>query len=84
MIEALKTAIEFKSQEMPESSLEQVGEWLVKAFSDHKAAKGDFAGNPLTFFQQAKYPHSSRKPAGVTSFPANDPAAYAQAQMEGD
>jgi hypothetical protein len=84
MIEALTTAIEFKSSEMPECSFEQVGEWLVKAFWDHKAAKGDFAGNPLTFFQQAKYPQSKRKPAGAMSLPANDPAAYARAAMEGD
>lgn len=84
MVEALMTAIQFKSTEMPKYSLEQVGEWLVKAFWDHKAAKGDFAGNPLTFFQQAKYPHSERKLSGVTSLPANDPAAYARAAMEGD
>jgi hypothetical protein len=85
MIEALKGAVEFKSQEMPESTLEQVGEWLVRAFSDHKAAKGDFAGNPLTFFQQAKYPHSGRKPVGTAALlPVNNPAAYAQAAMEGD
>jgi hypothetical protein len=85
MIEAFKTAMEFKSPEMPGSNLEQVGQWLVRAFSDHKAAKGDFAGNPLTFFQQAKYPHSGRKPAGTaTLLPVNDPVAYALAQMEGD
>jgi hypothetical protein len=84
MVEALKTAIEFKSPEMPESSLEQVGEWLIKAFFDHEAEHGKFAGGPLAFFQQAKYPHSKRRPAGVTSFPANDPVAYALAQMEGD
>jgi hypothetical protein len=84
MIEAFKTALEFKSQEMPESTLGQVGVWLVKAFSDHQAAKGDFAGNPLTFFQQAKYPHSSRKPAGTATLTVNDPAAYALAAMEGD
>jgi hypothetical protein len=84
MVEALKGSLEFKTMEMPECSLEQVGEWLVKAYWADKAAKGDFAGNPLTYFQQAKYQHSSRKPAGVTSSPANDPAAYALAQMEGD
>jgi len=84
MVEALTTAIEFKSAETPECSFEQVGEWLVKAYWDHKAAKGDFGGNPLTFFQQAKYPQSKRKLAGATSLPTNDPAAYAQAAMEGD
>ena len=63
--------------------LEQVGEWLVTAFFDHKAGKGELAGDPLKFFQQAMYPHSSRKPA-MTSVPANDPAKYALAQMEGN
>jgi len=81
--EALRVSIEFKSPEMPESSLEQVGEWLVKAFFDHEADHGKFAGGPLAFFQQAKYPHSKRRAVGVT-LPVNDPAAYALAQMEGD
>jgi hypothetical protein len=84
MIEALKTAIEFKSPEMPGCSLEQIGEWLAKAFLEHTAAKGDFASSPLAFFQQAKYPHSTRKPAGTATLAVNDPAAYALAQMEGD
>jgi len=84
LIEALRSAVEFKSQEMPESTLEQVGEWLVRAFADHKTARGDFAGNPLTFFQQAKYPHSGRKSASTATPPVNNPAAYAQAAMEGD
>jgi hypothetical protein len=83
MIEALKTAMEFKSPEMPESSLEQVGEWLVKAFFNHETEHGKFAGGPLAFFQQAKYPHIKRRPTS-TSAPVNDPAAYALAQMEGD
>jgi hypothetical protein len=83
MIEALKTAVEFKAHEMPECSLEQVGEWLARSFFDHKAAHGKFAGVPLTYFQQAKYPHSKRK-SGTAALPVNDPAAYALAQMEGD
>lgn len=82
IVEALRVSVEFKSQEMPESGLEQVGEWLVKAFFDHEAAHGKFAGGPLAFFQQAKYSHSKRKSAGAS--PINDPAAYALAQMEGD
>jgi len=83
MVEALKCALEFKSQEMPGSSLGQVGEWLVRAFFDHEAAHGKFAGGPLAFFQQAKYPHSKGRPVG-SARPVNDPAAYALAQMEGD
>jgi hypothetical protein len=83
MIEALRTAIEFKGTELPECSVEQVGEWLVKAFLDHETEHGKFAGGPLAFFQQAKYPHTKRRPIGTT-LPVNDPAAYALAQMEGD
>jgi hypothetical protein len=86
MIEALKTAIEFKVSELPECSLEQVGEWLVKAFFDHESEHGKFAGGPLAFLQQAKYPHNKRRPTG-SALPAatpNDPAAYARAAMEGD
>jgi hypothetical protein len=84
MIEAVKASVEFKSQEMPECSLEEVGEWLVKAFLAQKAEKGDRAADPLRFFQQAKYPHSARNSVGASTVPANDPAAYALAQMEGD
>lgn len=83
LVDALKVSVEFKSQEMPESSLEQVGEWLVKAFFDHEAEHGQFAGGPLGYFQQAKYPHVKRKPTDLTH-PVNNPAAYALAQMEGD
>jgi hypothetical protein len=83
MVEALKAALDFKSHEMPESSLEQVGEWLVKTFFDHEAEHGKFAAGPLAFFQQAKYPHAKRRPVGAT-LPVNDPAAYALTQMEGD
>jgi hypothetical protein len=83
MTEAVKASIEFKWTEMPECSLEQVGEWLVTSYRSHKAEKGDRAAEPLKYFQQGMYPRSSRKPA-VRSFPANDPAAYAKAAMEGD
>ena len=68
---------------MPESCREQVGEWLVKSCCDHEAEHGKFAGGPLGYFQQAKYPHVKRKPTDLTH-PVNNPAAYALAQMEGD
>jgi uncharacterized protein YdaU (DUF1376 family) len=84
LTDALKSSIEFKSTEMPECSLEQVGEWLATSYISHKAEKGERAADPLKYFQQAMYPHSSRKPTGMTSPPANDPAAHALAQMEGD
>lgn len=84
MIDALKSSVEFKSTEMPECSLEQVGEWLATSYITHKAEKGERAADPLKYFQQAMYPHSSRKPAGATHLSVNDPAAYARAAMEGD
>jgi uncharacterized protein YdaU (DUF1376 family) len=55
MIWALQEAIDFQSAQMPESSLEEVGEWLVKSYFDRRASKGDFAGGPQKFFQQALY-----------------------------
>ena len=58
MIEAVKASIEFKSTEMPECSLGQVGEWLVTSYITHKAEKGERAADPLKYFQQAMYPHS--------------------------
>ena len=67
MIWALKDAIEYQSKGMPESSLEQAGEWLVKAYREHEAAKGKFAVGPQRFFsegryQQSKPPNQGRKP----------------------
>ena len=55
MMVAFKDALEFQSKHMPEASLEQVGEWLVNAYFERKAAKGDFAGGPQKFFEQALY-----------------------------
>jgi len=81
MIDALKASIEFKSTEMPECSLEQVGEWLATSYVTHKAEKGERASDPLKYFQQAMYPHSARRQVGG---PANNPATYALAQMDGD
>src|ERR1700722_3428879 len=78
MIEALKSSVEFKSAEMPECSLEQVGEWLATSYATYKAEKGDRAADPLKYFKQAMYPHSTRKPLGATVL-ANNPATYAMA-----
>jgi hypothetical protein len=83
MIEAVKASIEFKWTEMPENSLEQVGEWLATSYTRYKAEKGERAADPLKYFQQGMYPRSSRK-AAMASLPANDPAEYARAAMEGD
>ena len=83
MIWALKEAIDFQSAEMPEASLEQVGEWLVKAYSDRRASKGDFAGGPQKFFQQALYrPGSSRRGNGRMTVSGDDLLTRTMAQLE--
>jgi hypothetical protein len=84
VISALEVAVSFKAEEMPEASLETVGEWLVKAYFDDKTQNGKFAGGPKAYFQEAKYPHSRRKPVNGSVPAANDPVAHALAQMEGD
>src|SRR5205807_8431667 len=55
MVWALKDAIEYQAKRMPESSLEQVGEWLVKAYRDHEAANDKFAVGPQRFFSEGRY-----------------------------
>jgi hypothetical protein len=85
MIWALKDAIEFQSKQMPETTLEQVGEWLVRAYFERKSAKGDFAGAPQKFFEQALYRDSGSRPSGSRAKTFSDnPATRALAQMEGD
>jgi hypothetical protein len=85
MIWAFRDAVEFQAKRMPEASLEQVGEWLVRAYVNRHAAKGDFAGGPQKFFEQAlyrKYSAEARNPA--TNVLTDNPATRALAQMEGD
>ena len=83
MIWALKEAIDFQSAETPEASLEQVGEWLVKAYSDRRASKGDFAGAPQKFFQQALYrPGPGRRGIGKATVPDDDLLTRTLAQLE--
>jgi uncharacterized protein YdaU (DUF1376 family) len=85
MIWAFRDAVEFQAKRMPEASLEQVGEWLVRAYMNRRAAKGDFAGGPQKFFEQAlyrEYSGESRKLAANVL--VDNPATRALAQMEGD
>jgi hypothetical protein len=85
MIWAFSDAVEFQAKQMPEASLERVGEWLVGAYVNRCAAKGDFAGGPQKFFEQALYRDYS---VGASSPKKNvlmdNPATRALAQMEGD
>ncbi len=85
MIWALQEAIDFKATEMPEATLEQVGEWLVRAYFNKREAKGDFAAGPRNFFEQALY-RTSSGPPGTFGAPVlgNDLLARSLAQLEGD
>lgn len=86
MIWAFRDAIEFKAKQMPEASLEQVGNWLVQAYVNRRAAKGDFAGGPQKFFEQALYrEYSTSEPRNpATNVLLDNPATRALAQMESD
>jgi len=82
MIEALEHAIEFQAKQMPESFLEQVGDWLVKAFFDHKRNGGRYS--PQKFFEQAIYCPDGQRPQAAANILTDNPATRALAQMEGD
>ena len=83
MVRAFKDALEFQSKQMPEASLEQVGEWLVQAYFDRKAAKGDFAGGPQKFFEQALY-RADRPIKSQANSPGSDLLSRTLAQLEAD
>jgi uncharacterized protein YdaU (DUF1376 family) len=82
MIWALQAALEFQSKRMPECELEEVGDWLLKAYSDHKSAKGTFTVAPQKFFEQGLYrPAADRREAKI-NVATNNPATRMQAQLE--
>ena len=70
---------------MPEASLEEVGEWLVKSYFNRRQAKGDFAGGPQKFFEQALYRTSTSHP-GNSGAPilGDDLVSRTLAQLEAD
>jgi hypothetical protein len=83
MIWAFQEAIDFQSAQMPEASLELVGEWLVQAYFDRRASKGDFAGGPQKFFEQALYrPGPNRRGNGKVSASSDDLVTRTMAQLE--
>jgi hypothetical protein len=82
MIWALQAAIEFQAKRMPESELEQVGEWLLKAYSDHKSIKGTFAVGPQKFFEQGLYCPAADRREAKSNVLTDNPATRALAQME--
>jgi hypothetical protein len=85
MVWAFKDAIEFQVKQMPEASLEQVGGWLVQAYVNKRAVKGDFAGGPQKFFEQALYRnYETQTNYSQASVLIDNPATRAVAQLEGD
>jgi hypothetical protein len=57
---ALQNAIAHQAKVMPDAELEQVGEWLVAAWYEHKEQNGQFAGSVKNFFAEAKYAEGPR------------------------
>jgi len=88
IIWTLKDAIEFQAKQMPEASLEQVGEWLVKTYHAHRTAQGKYAVGLRKFFAEGRYKASPQSGAGVDYFKkgifTDNPATRAIAQMEAD
>ena len=82
MLWALQEAIDFQAKRMPESDLEQVGEALVKAYFDHKAAHGTYAGGPQKFFEQGMYCAGAERAEAKSNVLKDNPATRALAQME--
>lgn len=87
MIWTLKDAIEFQAKQMPDSSMEQVGEWLVKAYQGHQAAQGKYAAGVRKFFAEGRYKASPQSGNGEYfkgRIFTDNPATRALAQMEAD
>jgi hypothetical protein len=81
MIWALQSAIEFQSARLPEAKLKDLGETLVRAYRDYKAAQGRFAVGPQKFFEQGMYALVERG-SPISDPVADNPATRALAQME--
>jgi hypothetical protein len=85
LIWTLKGAIDFQAKQMPESSLEEVAEWLVQSYRAHRASKGKFAVGAQKYFSEGLYQSSEPSTTGTTTNILTDnPATRALAQMEGD
>jgi len=57
---ALQDAIVHQAKVMSDAELEQVGEWLVATWYEHKEQNGQFAGSVRNFFAEAKYAEGPR------------------------
>jgi uncharacterized protein YdaU (DUF1376 family) len=84
LIWALKDAIDFQVKQMPELSLEEVGEWLAQSYRAYRTVKGKFAVGAQKYFCEGLY-HSSEPSTGQkANILIDNPATRALAQMEGD
>jgi hypothetical protein len=77
-----------KAKRVPEASLEQTGDWLVKAYRDHQTSHGKFAVGPQRFFEEGRY-QSSALPSGSDDYFkkgifSDNPATRVLAQVEPD
>jgi hypothetical protein len=81
---AVKDAIDFQSKQRPEDTLEQVGEWLVQAYRDHRSSKDKFAVGPQKFFGEGLYQSTEPSPIQKTNLLTDNPATRALAQMGGE
>jgi hypothetical protein len=84
MIWALQAAIEFQSNKEPELEPEQLGEWLVKAYAEHRATKGSYAVGPQKFFEQGLYASACIGRQARESVVRDNPATRALVQLERD
>ena len=84
LIWALKDAIDFQAKQMPELSLEGVGEWLVQSYRAYRTAKGKFAVGAQKYFGEGLYQSLEPSTGQNTNILTDNPATRALAQMEGD
>jgi hypothetical protein len=85
LIWSLNEAIDFQAKQMPESSLEEVGEWLVQSYRAYRTSKSKFAVGAQKYFSEGLYQSSEPSTSGATiNILTDNPATRALAQMEGD
>lgn len=84
LIWTLKDAIDFQAKQMPESSLEELAEWLVQSYRAHRASKGNFAVGTQKYFSEGLYQSSEPSTGTTKNILTDNPATRALAQMEGD
>lgn len=83
LIWAFKAAIEFQSTRMAGKRLDEVAEWLVNAYREHRRDKGHFAVGPQKFFSEGRYQSLATATSRTDIFEDN-PATRALKQLEAE